>query len=370
MSSSDASRDALKRLIEEGAFVRGEDEPIVSRSSKKIKHDGWLFDIRRISMRSDALHHIGNIFWDTFRTTYPFQIGGLESSAIPLVTALVVRAASEKNDDTASGFFIRKSRKKDGLLRMIEGEIQPRVPIILVDDLINSGKSLIRQVEVLEGIGYSVKTIWTIIRFHDLDYYTYFNERGIELRSIFTLDDFADTLGTHNFKPQERESKQQPYTIKWKFSAGNPSYYHVVPKSDPAIDDLRVYVGSDDGIMWALDQQTGDVVWSHQISFHQKGKGIFSSPALLNETVYFGGYDGNLWALDAATGKKKWVYLDADWIGSSPAVAEDIGLVFVGLEFGLWRKRGGIAAVDLQTGKARWTYRAMPCFSPSSPLSL
>ncbi len=86
--------------------------------------------------------------------------------------------------------------------------------------------------------------------------------------------------------------------------------------------------------------------------------------------VYFGGYDGNFYALDAATGKKKWISFEADWVGSSPAIAPELNLVFVGLEFGLWRKRGGIAALDATTGKTVWAYREMPCFTHSSPLYL
>lgn len=367
MSSSNSNQELLKKLLEEFAFVRGENEPILSRSKKRLKREGWLFDIRRITLRAEALKHIGTIFWDTFKEKYPFQIGGIESAAIPLVTSLVLRSSAETQDDKASGFFIRKSRKKDGLLRMVEGEIMPDVPIILVDDLINSGKSFIRQIEVLETLGLKVNTVWTIVRFRDNDYYTYFQEKGIAVKSIFTLDDFSETLGTHNFVRTRHEPKQHPYICIWKFSAGNPSYQYVVPKSDPAIDEKHVYVASDDGVMWALNQEEGKVVWTYKIGFHQKGKGIFSSPAVYDGAVYFGGYDGNFYALDTATGKKKWVFLEADWIGSSPAIAVDLGLVFIGLEFGLWKKRGGIVGLDLKTGKKVWEYREMPAYTHSSP---
>jgi outer membrane protein assembly factor BamB len=248
---------------------------------------------------------------------------------------------------------------------MIEGEIEKGVPIILVDDLTNSGSSLIRQVEVVEALGHKVAAVWTVLRFRDPDQYAYFHEKKIPMHCVFTLDDFKDSLGLQNFK--RNEIKQEAFTSIWKFSSESPSYHHVVPKSDPVIDSERVYVGSDNGTMWALSQDDGHVIWSYKIGLHAKGKGIFSSPALYDGTVYFGGYDGNFYALDAATGKKKWVALDADWIGSSPAIAPDLGLVFIGLEFGLWRKRGGIAAYDLKKGKKMWAYTDMPCYTHASP---
>ena len=99
-----------------------------------------------------------------------------------------------------------------------------------------------------------------------------------------------------------------------------------------------------------------------------KGKGIFSSPKIYDGVLYFGGYDGNVYALDAATGTKKWISFDADWVGSTPAIAEDLGLLFIGLEFGVLRKRGGISAHDLKTGKKKWWFADMPMFTHSTPL--
>ncbi|QQG38141.1 MAG: PQQ-binding-like beta-propeller repeat protein [Candidatus Kaiserbacteria bacterium] len=357
----------LKELIENSAYVRAEHENIVS-SRKKLKESGWLFDLRRILLRSDALEDIAEIFWDTFRERFPFQIGGIETAAITLVTALTVHAGEVSKKKT-SGFFIRKSRKKDGLMRAIEGEIAPGAPIILVDDLINSGKSIERQVEVLEALGHRVQAVWTLIRFRDLEHYEYLRKKNIELFSVFTLDDFSETLGVSNLTHKE-PVHSRPFMVRWKFAAKNPSFFYVVPKSEPAIDDTHVYVGSDDGTMWAIRQDTGQVAWSYRILLHMKGKGIFSSPALLGESVFFGGYDGNFYALDRTSGKRKWVFLEADWIGSSPAVAVDLNLVFVGLEFGLWRKRGGVVALDAHSGKKIWEYREMPCYTHSSPLYL
>ena len=44
--------------------------------------------------------------------------------------------------------------------------------------------------------------------------------------------------------------------------ADEPNYFHVVPKSTPTLDDRRVFFGSDSGVFWALEQDTGAVAWS------------------------------------------------------------------------------------------------------------
>lgn len=360
--------ERLKETIETRAFVRGKDEPIAPRGSGTQNRTGWLFDIRRILLEPSAMEDIATLFWKTFPEKTPLQIGGLESGAIPLLSNLVAYAHYREDREDVSGFFIRKSRKKDGLMRALEGTLHKDRRIILVDDLLNSGRSFIQQVEVLESLGHRIDALWVLVRFRDEAYYQYFNEKGIPIHSLFTLDDFADTLDIHNLEQKEPPPPAPSFRFLWKFGSPNPSYHYVVPKSDPALDDERVYVGADIGVMYAINQADGSLAWSHQIGFHAKGKGIFSSPAVHDGVVYFGGYDGNTYALDAKSGKKKWVSFEADWVGSSPALAPDLGLVFIGLEYGLWRKRGGIAALDMNTGKTIWAYRDMPCYTHASPL--
>lgn len=356
----------LKQALETRAFVREtESTPIEPLRDPRDAGRNWLFDIRAIALSAPILDDISHLFWDTFRDR-AIQIGGLETAAIPLITALVTSGARDFGRTDASGFYLRKSRKKEGLMRMIEGELRPDIPIVLVDDLMNRGYSLQRQVEVLESSGHRVTDVWTLVRFRDKDAYAYFTDKGIALHTLFELEDFR-ALGVRNLTQRDFPIAPDRFWTHWRFASPKPSYHLVVPKSDPAIDDQRLYVGSDTGTLWALDQETGQVAWKYDIGHHPRGKGIFSSPAVHDGTVYFGGYDGNVYALDAASGKKRWMSLEADWVGSSPAIAPDMGLLFIGLEYGLWRKRGGMAALDLRSGMTKWRFAEMPCYTHSTP---
>jgi outer membrane protein assembly factor BamB/orotate phosphoribosyltransferase len=281
----------------------------------------------------------------------PFQVGGIEVAAIPLVTSVVMK--SVQLGKSVNGFFIRKSRKKRGLLNMVEGIINDE-RIVLVDDIINSGSSFIRQVEVMESLGKKVDSIITILRFRDESYYEELRARGIKILSIFCLDDFKKTLHIQNFNKEISLPTPYPYKAKWYFKSEEAHLEHVVPKSKPVLSDGVLYFGSDSGNFWAIDAETGAAKWSHKVLFGSQGKLIFSSPAVYMDTVFFGAYDGNFYALDKNTGKKKWVAWHADWVGSSPCVAHDLGLVYVGMEFGFWKFKGGVAAYDVHTGKRIW----------------
>lgn len=356
----------LRETIEKEVFIDAKNEDIIFRQTGAVKDSGWIFDFRRILMKPEILSMVGDIFWNQYKEKYPFQIGSIEVAGIPLVIGVGQRMYENGAKDVSS-FFIRKSRKKDGLMRMIEGEVSKGKSIILVDDIINSGKSFIRQVEVLEELGHKVDKVWSILRFRDPEYYEYFHDKGIVVDSLFDLSDFQNSLGTTNRTPREPGRPLMPFEVKWKFASENPNYFYVVPKSDPVLDNNKVYFGSDSGVFWALNQSDGSIAWKKKVGFHPSGKSIFSSPSISNDTVFFGAYDGNFYALDTKTGKSNWIFMDADWVGSSPAVAEDLGLIFVGLEFGLIKKRGALVAIDIETGKKKWQYD-VPMYTHSSPL--
>lgn len=347
----DKQLEKLKEIIEQKVFITNKEAVIMPASGGVAK---WLFDFRRVLLNGDALDSIADLFLDKLSDFPPYQIGGLEVAAIPLVAATVLKGKARQQ--SLNGFFVRKSRKKTDLMQQIEGVLTDE-PVVLVDDLLNHGYSFMRQIELLESLGKKVIAVCTILRFRELSYYQYFHDRNIKIISIFTLDDFANSLKVAMLVNKEERPTPLPFRVLWQTQIAKANYFYVVPKSAPVIDEKKVYFGSDNGNFWALDQVGGKEAWHFKIfGFGSQGKTIFSSPTLYKNLIYFGAYDGNFYALDKETGKKKWMFMEADWIGSSPCVAKELDLVFVGLEFGFWKKHGGIVALNTETGKKQWLY--------------
>lgn len=347
----------MHEIIASRVVLRRADGTAIFNKGRKTE---WLFDFRSVLLDPEFLDIAADLFWERFAHTYPFQVGGLESAAIPLVSAIVMR--SIERGMPVRGFYIRKSRKPEGLQRIIEGELTDD-PIVLVDDLINKGGTFIKQIEILKREGKKLASLFAFVRFRNLDEYTFAKREGIELVTIFTLDEFGLALGPSTPLPDSAA-----FDVEWAVRSPNPSYFHRVPKSGPVLDERYIYFGSDDGVMHAVDQESGVETWRFKIlGFGTGGKTIFASPALHDGLLYFGAYDGNFYALDAATGKRQWIHMDADWIGSSPVVAPDLGLVYVGLQYGLWKKKGGVVALETKTGKKRWEYVAIPGRVRSTP---
>jgi len=149
---------------------------------------------------------------------------------------------------------------------------------------------------------------------------------------------------------------------KWKFKTGA----RIV--SSPAVADGLVVIGSYDGAYYAVDARTGQQRWK----FNTEGERRFeakhlhgalpaaelmpdpfdfymSSPAIVGGTVYFGSGDGNVYALDVAGGTLKWKFHTGDVVHASPAVAQ--GTVYIGS----WDTY--FYALDAQTGKEKWRFK-------------
>ncbi len=107
---------------------------------------------------------------------------------------------------------------------------------------------------------------------------------------------------------------------KWKFKTGGEI------DTSPAIDDDGIiYLGSDDGKLYAVDPLAGNEIWRFQT-----GDQIKSSPAIGSDgTIYFGSTDNYFYAV-RPNGELKWSFNIGDYIFSSPAISLDERTVYVG----------------------------------------
>ena len=112
--------------------------------------------------------------------------------------------------------------------------------------------------------------------------------------------------------------------------------------SSPAYYRHRLYiVNLVPGHVVKLDARTGRVIWKRTLPGRAE-----SSPLVMNRTVYFGCEDGRLYAISTRNGRTRWATALGGPIKSAPAFHK--GVLFVG-DYG-----GEMNAVDAGTGKIRW----------------
>lgn len=149
---------------------------------------------------------------------------------------------------------------------------------------------------------------------------------------------------------------------QWKFDAKSR-----IPSS-PAVSDRVVYFGAYDGNFYAVDASTGALKWKFQTGGERRFAGkhlhgvqpvaetmpdpfdcYLSSPVVWKGAVYFGSGDGNVYSLNAASGALNWKFKTGDVVHASPAIAD--GTLFLGS----WDSY--FYALDAATGQEKWRFK-------------
>ncbi len=334
---------SLVEMINNQAITRSSDEQqIVSPSGRP---QSWLIDLRPVLLNVEALNLITDLFWDEFESQLPFQIGGMEVAAVPLVTALLMRA--EQRGLKTSGFVIRKERKATGLGKLIEGNLTDD-PIVLVDDIMNSGTSLEKSRVALEQAGKFITQVFVILDYQNPNGQQWKDAHRIKVTSLSGLEPLDVEMVVPDWTPPK-----VTYNIAWRFFEKGAFPFHLVPKSTPLLVGDFIYMGTESGKMFCVDRHTGDAVWSYDTKTHHN-KGIWSSPAHHDGRIYFGAYNGIAYCLDAKTGKEIWKNPCCEFIGSSPLIVPEHNLMYLGLEHQRPRQMGSNAAFDLKTSERVW----------------
>ncbi len=138
---------------------------------------------------------------------------------------------------------------------------------------------------------------------------------------------------------------------------------------EPIVVDGVIYIGLPLDVVEAFDGATGKLLWRFDPKIRingpwrnsyegRKSRGV----AVWNGKVYIGTGDCRMVAVDAVKGTKVWdtVVCDADQTGITEAPRVGNGLVYTGWAGMEYDVRGGVVALDAETGKKNWTFWTAP----------
>lgn len=154
--------------------------------------------------------------------------------------------------------------------------------------------------------------------------------------------------------------------LKWAFAYPNATR----ARSQPVIGWNTVFVGSQDGTVYAFDLDSGCARWTFRAGAEVR-TAIVADGA--SKKLYFGDAVGRAYALDAFTGKELWRIKIDDHphatITGSPTLGD--GQLFVPVSslevasaadpaYSCCTFRGAVVALDLTSGKINWKAYAIP----------
>ena len=126
-------------------------------------------------------------------------VAGLTLGADPIVSAVNVVAAYEGRSLT--GLIVRKKAKDHGTKAYIEGpSLPPGSPIVVLEDVVTTGKSAMQAVERLRDAGYQVTQIITLVD-RQQGGAEFYREQGLEFAAVFSIADLQARWKTLQSSP-------------------------------------------------------------------------------------------------------------------------------------------------------------------------
>jgi orotate phosphoribosyltransferase len=173
-------RDRLKELFRERALQFGD---FTLASGKK---SSYYVNSKKVLFHAEAITLLGDLLYDATKDLDFQAIGGLEVGAIPMAAAALT--AFHRNGRHLEGFFVRKQAKEHGSKDRLEGQVKAGDRVVVIDDVLTTGGSVIQAIDAVEALGAAVVRVVCIC-----DRLQGAREAlaKYDFRPLFTVRDFA-----------------------------------------------------------------------------------------------------------------------------------------------------------------------------------
>lgn len=152
-----SDREALIRLLAKCSVQIGQ---FILASGKT---SSVYVDARLTTMSPDGMALIGPIALEAIRSTgwNPDSVGGLTLGADPI--SFAISYASSLTSKPLRAFTVRKEAKMHGTGNLIEGPFSKGDRVVIVEDVITTGQSAMRAIEIVRRAGGKILGVLALI---------------------------------------------------------------------------------------------------------------------------------------------------------------------------------------------------------------
>jgi len=184
--------ERLLRMIVETSFHVSA-EPIYPLASGSLSK--YYIDCKIALSHPEVRELIGDLILDQVSSEDLDAVGGLALGAYPIAVA-VSDALYRRCGKAIRAYVVRKEPKAHGLKKHIEGHVSPGDRVLIVDDVITSGKSTKDAITRSRDEGLNVVRAIALIDRQELGGANRIRNSRVPLNTLFTLQSLVDMQGT------------------------------------------------------------------------------------------------------------------------------------------------------------------------------
>ena len=128
------------------------DEPVFKLVSGQMSQ--YYVNCKPVTLDPRGLFLVGHLVFQTIKNLDVKGIGGLTFGADPIAVATAY--TSELEGKPVKAFSIRKNQKDHGVIKWVEGDLNPGDRVVIIDDVATTGGSTIKAIQRAKSEGLNV----------------------------------------------------------------------------------------------------------------------------------------------------------------------------------------------------------------------
>ncbi|MDF5736940.1 MULTISPECIES: bifunctional orotidine-5'-phosphate decarboxylase/orotate phosphoribosyltransferase [unclassified Nostoc] len=146
----------------------------------------YYIDLRKIISNPQVFNQVLTAYQDILKNLNFDRLAGIPYGSLPTATGLALRLHCPM-------IFPRKEVKAHGTRKVIEGNFHPGETVVVVDDILISGKSVMEGAEKLKSAGLNVNDIVVLID-HEQGVKDRLQQNGYRGHAVLTISEITNTL--------------------------------------------------------------------------------------------------------------------------------------------------------------------------------
>ncbi len=173
-------QDLILQLFDIGCLLFGE---YVQASGATFS---YYIDLRKIISNPQVFNQVLSAYGDIVENLDFDRIAGIPYGALPTATGLALNLQRPM-------IFPRKEVKAHGTRRLIEGHFNPGEKVVVIDDILITGKSVMEGAEKLKSAGLNIEDIVVFID-HEGGVKDRLTQNGYRAHSVLNISEITETL--------------------------------------------------------------------------------------------------------------------------------------------------------------------------------
>ena len=187
--------ERLREIILEKAFEYA-DEPIFTLAN--AEKSNFYFNCKPVVLDPEGAEIVSRLVFDRIKDLSVSAVGGLELGAVPISSMITL--VSQLKGKPIKGFIVRKKSKDHGIPTKIEGLLAAGEKVVIVDDVITSGKSTIEAIEAVREVGANVEKVVILVDREEHDGKQNIQKYCADVEALVTRTEIMDLYRSANIQ--------------------------------------------------------------------------------------------------------------------------------------------------------------------------